>query len=203
MPFIRPNPQRVPTTSVIENSNGKAYHPVQATNGLSPSAGSIQQSPPNVTRLIGIDFQTTTFSLTAGAGATTFVTWPSMGFPGILAADQRFYNSGVAPPLTTAVPTGLNALVTGQTTQLCLLCTLQSYSSQTTNIFLSAVSIATQGSTASPARTLLQGPWLSSGTTYTAFSCTASAGIITPTAVSGLQVSLGISAQLYAVYIQN
>jgi hypothetical protein len=203
MPFVRPSPQRVATTSVVEASGGKAYHPLQATQALNPFPGSVQGSPPNVTRLIGIDFQTTTFTLTAGAGVTTFVTWPAIGFAGILAANQRVYTSGIAPTLDQTVPTGLSPLVAGQTTQVCLLCSLQNYDSMGTGILIGVPSLVTQASTASPTRTTFTGPWFAAGNTYTAFSCVPSASILTPTAVTNLKVSIGISAQLYAIFLQS
>jgi hypothetical protein len=200
--------QRVPTSNLVEVVNGKVFQPLHISAALSPSTGSILYSPPNVTRIVGIDFQLTTVLLTAAAGAFTSVLWPSVGFGGILSSQQRVFNSGQAPPLTSNVANGPLPIAAGQSTQLCLMCDVQSYSTVSTAgaivpVMIGQCNIVTQAASTATPQSALLGPWFSTGINYTAFSATASSMIYTPTAVTNLQVSIGISAKLYAVFIQT
>jgi hypothetical protein len=194
--------QRVATSNLIEVSNGVPYQPLHVPQALAPSTGSVLYSPPNVSRIVGIDFQTTTYMLTAGAGAYTNVTWPAVGFGGALSSQRRYYNTGIAPPLTSTIAQGPMPLVAGQSTQLCLMCNVQIYSS-TTALMLGTVNLATLANSTDTPKSALTGPWFSTGLTYTGFSCVASTMVYTPTSVSALPVSLGITATLYVVFTQN
>ena len=194
--------QKVPTSNLVEVVNGKIFQPLHVPASLAPSTGAILFAPPNVTRIVGIDFQLTTFLLTAGAGAFTSVTWPAVGFGGILSSQQRFYNNGIAPPLTSTVVKDPTRLAAGQSTQLCLMADVQSYSS-TTAIMLGQCNLMTLATSTGTPRSALTGPWFSTGLTYTGFSCVANSMIYTPTSVSALPVSLGISAKLYAIFVQS
>jgi hypothetical protein len=194
--------QRVPTANLVEVANGEVFQPLHVPQALAPSTGSILFAPPNVTRIVGVDFQLTTFLLTAGAGVYTSVTWPAVGFAGIMSSQQRFYNSGIAPPLTSTIGRSTNTIALGQSTQLLLDCSVQSYSS-TTAIMLGQCNIVTKASSVGSPLSQLLGPWFGTGLKYTGFSAVASTMIYTPTAVAALPVSLGISARLYAIYVQS
>jgi hypothetical protein len=195
--------QSVPTSVLQEAVKGAGFFPNNATSALRPSLGSVQTSPPDATRLVGVDHQLSSIVFSAAAGSFTQVSWPGIGFPGLLSSTTRFYNSGPAPSLTSAsiVPNNPPSLIAGQSTQLGLFCALQSYTS-TTTVMLGAVSFQVFASSTQVPRSSLIGPWFTSGIKYTGFSCIPTAFIYSPSAVSSINISIGVSAELFAVFIQ-
>lgn len=190
--------QRVQTNNLIEATHGHITRPTLTTNSLRPSPGSLVKAPPDVTRLIAVDYQTTTGTFSMNANTWQFITFPAVGFTGLMSSVQRFL-SGSNPP-TTNVANNSAPLVTGQNTQLLLLCHVQEYSPVNTlvlpNIILRTQAIENQTNKS------LVGPWFPSGTTYLAFSCLPLAFAMAPGAVVGANFTIGISAELYMVFVQ-
>lgn len=197
--------QRVATNALIETSGGVANRPQFSTQRLAPSTGSVAVAVPVSSQLVAVDYQTTTYTAPGLAnGAWASATWPSVGFTGLLSANQRYYSSS---PQTTGSGTSTVAnntvpLVVGQSTQLCLLCSVASVITSAAGVYVSQVNIKTLG-TENQINQVLTGPWFASGTSYLAFSCTPSAGVYNNSggAFSGT-VTLGITAQLFAIFVQ-
>jgi hypothetical protein len=198
--------QSVATTSLVEFAAGKPTRPQMSTQSLIPSPGQVTSAPPNVTRLIGVDYQLTsvTFNLTAGTLIAPVV-WPSVGFPGLLAASQRFYssiqNGGTGTsviPLTANLNTTA-ALVTGQSTQLLLLCSVQQLGIGTGGV-MSSFNFTTHASSMD-FNIPVAGPWFPSGVRYTSFSCTPTAEYLCNLTANNIAFTIGVAAQLYSVYM--
>ena len=202
--------QQVQTNNLLENVSGKTTRPQMATNSLSPSAGSVIQSPPKVTQLVGVDFQLST-SIQAAyvAGNYYLITFPPVGFSGILSAAQKVLGgysvttttgSQQNTPITTNFANNISPLVCGQTTQLLLCCQVQTFNPQGDFTF-SNWNLATQAIENQMSVALI-GPWFPSGTTYLGFSCLPTAIALCTISQAAWSFTVGITAQLYAIFNQ-
>ena len=199
MPGV-PN-QQVQTNLLIESAQGSISRPTMSTQSLSPSAGSLVKSPPQTSRLFSVDYQTTTFSLTLANGVWQNVTWPTVGFTGLLSNAQRFVSGASVGATVGTTASGTQSLITSQSTQLLLECNLQVILAST-GVAVSSVNLKTLAFE-NQLNTALTGPWFPTGTTYLAFSVTPNASIFNNTGgnLTASLVTLGISAQLFVVFV--
>lgn len=196
--------QRVATTSLIEVTAGNPSRPVFSTQRLSPSTGSISAAVPINAQLISVDYQTTTIASAGTAnGAYANLTWPPVGFTGLLNAAQQYYssfpqNTGSSP---STVASNTTPLVVGQSTSLALFCSVASVI-VVAGVLVGTVNIKTLATENQINQTLI-GPWFSSGTSYLAFSCIPNATIYNNSgAALTTPLTLGITAQLFAIFVQ-
>jgi hypothetical protein len=195
----------IATNINIESIGGVQVRPNSiTTQATTPSPGQTTSAPPNVTRLIGADYQITTVTINIVAGQTTLFSWPTVSFSGLLSSAQR-YKTGVNATngiLPITIGTANNTpLVAGQSTQLLLICTAQMVPLGSAGV-ISPPNFVVKATTTSPVTPQITGPWFPTGVTYTSFSCTASAEFLAAVTASNVPGSLGIAAQLYSVYVQ-
>ena len=195
--------QRVATNSLIESIQGQSVRPVITTSALNPSPGSLINAPPDVTRLVGVDYQTVTVTVNFVSGTIVTVNWQAVGFPGLLSTAQRYY----APNAQTNTASfgvntvqSINNLYAGQSTQLLLLCTTQQITNKSTGL-ISTINYVTRAFQNGINTTVL-GPWFPTGLKYAAFSAIPTAEVYCTASTSNVALTLGVSAQLYAVFVQ-
>ncbi len=195
----------VQTTTILESVSGKELRPLVSTVAANPSPGNLAARPPDVTRLIGVDYQTSSFTWPSTQLGIQYyqITMPTVSFNGLTTANQRYFNSAPIPGQTVSLGTILNIqsnpLTTGQSTQLLLLCNVQIINPFTT-LVVSQTSLLT--SAFSAANGVIQGPWFGAGASYTNFSCTPQALVYNTlgAAANQLVLNMGISAQLYMIF---
>lgn len=178
--------------------------PSISTQALSPSPGSVQQAPPNVTRLIGVDYQLANISVNLTANTLQAFSWPTISFTGLMSSAQR-YNTGTsannALPSISLSPTTSKGMVAGQSTQFLLICNVQNLPIGSGGV-MSSFNIATTAKTTSNTTPTINGPWFPTGVTYTAFSCTVTANFYSLVTASFVPATIGVTAQLYSIYVQ-
>lgn len=194
----------IATSINLESIGGIQTRPNSiTTQATAPSPGQTTSAPPNVTRLIGVDYQITTVNVNIVANQLLSFTWPTVSFSGLLSSAQR-YKTGVNATngiLPITIGTANNTpLVAGQSTQLLLICTAQMIPLGAGVI--SPPNFVAKATTTSPVTPQIIGPWFPTGVTYTSFSCTASAEFLATVTASNVPAALGIAAQLYSVYVQ-
>lgn len=194
----------VATNINLESVGGVQVRPNSITTAATnPSPGQTTSAPPNVTRLVGVDYQITTVTINLVAGQVLYFTWPTVSFPGLLSSAQR-YKTGVNATNGILPITQNNAttapLVAGQSTQLLLICTAQMI--PIGSGVISPPNFVVKATTTSPVTPQITGPWFPTGVTYTSFSCTANIEFYSTVTVSNVPAALGIAAQLYSVYVQ-
>ena len=197
------------TNHIATNINLESIGGVQArpnsitTAATNPSPGQTTSAPPNVTRLIGVDYQISSTIINIVSGQLLLWSWPTVSFSGLLSSAQR-YKTGVNATngiLPITIGTANNTpLVAGQSTQLLLICTAQMIPLGAGVI--SPPNFVAKATTTSPVTPQIIGPWFPTGVTYTSFSCTASAEFLATVTASNVPAALGIAAQLYSVYVQ-
>ena len=204
--------QRVATNSLIESIQGQSIRPVLSTTALNPSVGSIVNAPPNVSRLVGVDYQMSTKTFDVVPNTLYTLTFPTIGFPGLLSSTQRFFNTSlnssgislaapnIAKVINSSQPTTNHALNVGQSTQLLLVCSVNQIPIGTLGI-TSAFNLTTDA-TSTNLTVPISGPWFPSGVSYTGFSVTPSCNFYSLGTYTGLIFTVGVSAQLYAVFVQ-
>lgn len=192
--------QRVSTNSLVENLGGTAHRAEYSTNALAPSVGNLQNPIPNTTRLVGVDFQVVSATVSIANGTYPYVTWPSVGLTNLFSNQPRYYTAATSATAKTMQPTTASSLVVGQTTQLLLMCSVQTYTPATANLWFTQINFQTLGFETN-LNVGLTGPWFPGGTTYLAFSVTPQATVynVTGGLYSG-PLTLGISAQLFSVF---
>ena len=195
--------QRVQTANLVETGQGgQATRRMTSTAATAPGTSSPVSTPGQVAHLIDVDYQTTTYLLTAANGTWTSVTWPSVGFTGFCNNTLAWSTGAQTQGSTGATSANSGALITSLSTQLVLCCSVQVVNAAS-NVILAQTNILTNAFD-NQINTAYVGPFFPPGTSYLAFSCTPSGYIYNNTGgnLTASPVTIGISAQLFFVLIQ-
>jgi hypothetical protein len=195
----------IATNINLESIGGVQVRPNSITTAATnPSPGQTTSAPPNVTRLIGVDYQISSSTVNIVSGQLLLWSWPTVSFSGLLSSAQR-YKTGVNATngiLPITIGTANNTpLVAGQSTQLLLICTAQMMPLGIGGV-ISPPNFVVKATTTSSVTPQITGPWFPTGVTYTSFSCVANVEYLPVLTASNVLVNIGIAAQLYSVYVQ-